>query len=461
MSDAALGAGQVVAGRYRLVELLGQGGMGAVWRADHVTLRSHVAVKLLHKSMLDGDSDDGLKRFLAEAQAAALLRSPHVVQILDHGVDEGTPYIAMELLDGESLASRLASVTTLSLSQTARLVTHVARAVQKAHDAGIVHRDLKPDNIFLVKNDDEEMAKVLDFGIAKMAHGLGEPAAKVSTKEGSLLGTPYYMSPEQVRGHAIDWRSDLWSLGVIAFECVCGRVPFQGTTVGDLLLSICTDPVPVPSTIRSVSTSFDAWFAKATARDVEARFQSAREMAEALRALAEDDGSKSTSGRFSSPPQGGPSEPRPISEARTVDAATLNARAKIEGAATMAPGATPRETIGGAASTAKPALAPRPAWRFAAVSAVVCALGLAAWLSLGQRAPKPAHDGDDPAPQPPASAPAPPRASAEPPATASAEPATPSSAAAPAASASAVPSARPHVPRPAASHKPAKDDLLF
>jgi serine/threonine-protein kinase len=448
MTDAALGAGHVVAGRYRLVELLGQGGMGSVWRADHVTLRSHVAVKLLHKSMLD--SEDGLRRFLAEAQAAALLRSPHVVQILDHGVDEGTPYIAMELLDGENLASRLATVTTLSLSQTARLVTHVARAVQKAHDAGIVHRDLKPDNVFLVKNDDEEMAKVLDFGIAKMAHGLGEPAAKVSTKEGSLLGTPYYMSPEQVRGHAIDWRSDIWSLGVIAFECVTGRVPFQGTTVGDLLLSICTDPVPVPSSIRTLPAGFDAWFAKATARAVEARFQSAREMAEALRALAEDDVSKSTSGRFSTPSEMGTASPRTISEARTV-VAPVDARAKLESAATLAPGSAPAAT---------PPLAPRPAWRFAAAGAVACVLALAGWLSLGQRAPKPAHDGDDAAPKPPASASAPPPlASAGPPS--SAEPAAPPSAAAPAASASSAPSARPHVPRPAASHKPAKDDLLF
>jgi serine/threonine-protein kinase len=493
MSDAALGAGHVVAGRYRLIAQLGQGGMGSVWRADHVTLRSAVAVKLLHRGMLD--DEDGLRRFLAEAQAAAMLRSPHVVQILDHGVDEGTPYIAMELLEGESLASRLAKVRTLSLGQTARLVTHVARAVGKAHDAGIVHRDLKPDNVFLVENDDEEVAKVLDFGIAKIAHGLGEPATKVSTKQGSLLGTPFYMSPEQVRGHAIDWRSDLWSLGVIAFECVCGRVPFEGGTVGDLLLGICTEPVPMPSAFRAVPAAFDAWFAKAVARDIHARFQSAREMAEALRALVEDDAAKSVSGRFSSPMLDRAALSNPgfadehAASAPTLDvgisvsraALSISTRAgaaAISGAPTVAPGRSAAETMGGAASPSSRATTRAP-WKLPLAALAIAALGVAAWLGLRSReATVAARGGDVASPTlAPTAAAGPPSAPpvARPTATAAeAPPAQPraSSSAAPA-SASVAPAVAPPssvAPRPHASSRPAapaspkkpgKDDLLF
>jgi serine/threonine-protein kinase len=280
------GAGHVIAGKYRLVEKLGEGGMGAVWRADHATLGSPVAVKLVNQAQLD--SHDGVARFLNEARAAALLRSPHVVQILDHGVDDGVPFMVMELLEGESLAQRLARVGTLSLAETSRILTQVARAVTKAHEAGIVHRDLKPDNIFLVQNDDEELAKVLDFGIAKVAHGLAQSAHKLSTRTGALLGTPFYMSPEQVRGHAVDARTDLWALAIIGFECAVGRVPFDAETVGDLLLQICTEPIPAPSSFTSVPPSFDAWFARGVARPREERFQSARELAEALRAIAAD-----------------------------------------------------------------------------------------------------------------------------------------------------------------------------
>ena len=276
-------AGDVLSGRYRLVAPLGQGGMGAVWRAEHVTLGSPVAVKLIHAET--ASSPDAQARFLREAQAAAALRSPHVVTVLDSGVEDGVPFIAMELLEGESLAQRLARTGALSAADTERIVTHVARAIQRAHEAGIVHRDLKPDNVFLVKNADEEIAKVLDFGIAKTAEGFGEASA--ATHTGAVLGSPHYMSPEQARGtRAVDHRSDLWALGVIAFQCLTGRRPFEGAVLGDLLLKICAEPIPVPSTIAPVPPGFDAWFARATERDPNRRFQSAWEMADALRGAA-------------------------------------------------------------------------------------------------------------------------------------------------------------------------------
>jgi serine/threonine protein kinase len=214
--------GSLIAGKYRLVSLLGEGGMGSVWRAEHLGLNAPVAVKLLNQVV--AASSDGLGRFHREAQAAAALRSPHVVQIFDHGVDPVSqqPFIVMELMEGESLASRLAREGRLPPEQTARVITHISRALARAHEAGIVHRDLKPDNVFLVQNEDEEIAKVLDFGIAKtQANQLGPGSA---TRTGAVMGTPYYMSPEQISGSkSVDFRTDLWALTIIAFECLSGR----------------------------------------------------------------------------------------------------------------------------------------------------------------------------------------------------------------------------------------------
>jgi eukaryotic-like serine/threonine-protein kinase len=272
----------VLAGKYRLVSLIGRGGMGSVWKAEHLGLRAPVAVKLIDQSieMLP----EALSRFHREAQAAASLRSPHVVQILDHGVDDASqvPFIVMELMEGESLASRLERVNRLSAPETASIVSQVARALIRAHEAGIIHRDLKPDNIFLVRNEDDEIAKVLDFGIAKSkAHAIGSDTA---TRTGSMLGTPYYMSPEQISGSKeIDFRTDLWALAVIAYEALTGARPYTADTVGGLAIQICTQrPVP-PSAHAPVPAGFDAWFDRATALDVSRRHASARELAEDLR----------------------------------------------------------------------------------------------------------------------------------------------------------------------------------
>ena len=272
---------RVLAGRYKLVARMGAGGMGAIWRAEHLVLQAPVAVKLIDRDAVP--DEDTMSRFLREAKAAAALRSPHVVQIIDYGLDGKTPFMVMELLEGENLAQRLKRTRRLSRQDTARILTHVARAMQRAHDAGIVHRDLKPDNVFLVKNEDEEHAKVLDFGVAKIDQsGLGPEATR--TRTGSILGTPYSMSPEQAQGNkAVDHRSDLWSLGVIAFECLTGKRPFYSDGLGDLVLTICVRDLPVPSDVAPVPLGFDEWFARACARDPEQRFQSAREMTEALR----------------------------------------------------------------------------------------------------------------------------------------------------------------------------------
>jgi len=280
--------GQVLGGKYRLVNRLGTGGMGSVWRAEHLTLSSPVALKLIEPTT--ARESDAVHRFLREARTAAALRSPHVVQILDYGVDGDSPYIVMELLDGESLAERLDRLGRLSPTETARIIQHISRALGRAHDAGIVHRDLKPENVFIVKNDDEEVAKVLDFGIVKTdpnTFGTGNSGA--ATRTGTLLGTPYFMSPEQAEGaKSVDFRADIWALGVIAYRCLLGKLPFTGDSVGRLILEICSRPLPVPSHRGSVPEGFDDWFARTCAREPDSRFESAKRAAADLSRLTEE-----------------------------------------------------------------------------------------------------------------------------------------------------------------------------
>ncbi|NLE86060.1 MAG: protein kinase [Myxococcales bacterium] len=279
MADAALEPGRILAGKYRLGERLGEGGMGAVYRAEHLVLQAPVAIKVIEREV----ADEGTRaRFMREAQAAAALRSPHVVQILDYGTEGDVPFMVMELLEGETLAQRIKRKKRLSAQETTWILTHVSRAVAKAHELGIVHRDLKPDNVFLVQNEEDEIAKVLDFGVAKIeATSLSGDS---HTRTGSLLGTPYYMSPEQAQGNkTVDHRSDLWALGVITFECLTGKRPFTSEGLGDLVLQICIRDLPVPSDLAPVPIGFDAWFAKAVQREPDERFQSAKELADALR----------------------------------------------------------------------------------------------------------------------------------------------------------------------------------
>jgi serine/threonine-protein kinase len=267
-------------GKYELVRCVGRGGMGSVWEARHATLGNPVAIKLVEIDMSDPDAR---RRFDNEARAAAALRSSHVIRVFDHGItDEGKPYMVMELLAGEGLDARLARVGRMTVSETSAILAQVCRALDNAHAEGIVHRDLKPENVFLSRDEEGvETVKVLDFGVAKIQKA-GELDA--STRSGTIVGTPFYMAPEQGRGlRGVDHRADLWSLGVIAYECVVGRLPFDGATLGALLVEICSAPIPVPSNVNpSVPKAFDTWFARACARDPKERFSSAAELADAL-----------------------------------------------------------------------------------------------------------------------------------------------------------------------------------
>ena len=272
--------GSIVAERFRLEEELGRGGMGAVWRAKHEALDMPCAVKFIHAQA--ASRDELRDRFRREAQSAAKLRSPFVVQMLDFGVWEDFPYIAMELLEGESLGERLERRGPISLADTVAIAHDVGQALEAARGHGIVHRDLKPDNIFLVNDTAGVVAKVLDFGIAKMGEGMH---ASQLTRTGALLGTPHYMSPEQAHGaKTVDHRSDLWSLAVVVYQCIVGRRPFEGEALGELICNIMGGSLPVPSEQKpGLPRSFDQWWQRAAAREPDQRFASAPAMVEALR----------------------------------------------------------------------------------------------------------------------------------------------------------------------------------
>ena len=390
---------EILAGKYRLVRQLGAGGMGTVWLADHLSLHCPVAIKLIDPEVA---SDSRFRaRFMHEARAAAALRSPHVVQILDYGVDGATPYIAMELLEGESLAERLERTGRLSPQDTARVMTQVGRALSRAEEAGIVHRDLKPANIFLVHNDEEELAKVLDFGIAKhtappaAGSGEGRAGAPPTTESGALLGTRSYMSPEQAGGaRVVDARSDVWALGVITFECLLGQRAYDGETVGEFLQALFGRPPPVPSARGPVPVGFDAWFARACAYAAAERFPSAREACAELRKVCGAEGA-------SEPPS-----PRPGPAPGPAGAAFNRGSA--------APALLPTLPSSGEAS-AKPPAPPARRGRAVAVGAVIVAMVIGAVVAgsvmrSGSRRPAPAVPAPavpPPTATPPAAAPSP------------------------------------------------------
>jgi serine/threonine protein kinase len=279
---------ELVAGKYRLTRLLGRGGMGSVWEGVHDSLGSRVACKFIEPEFVQ--SFDAVTRFENEARAAASLNSKHVVNVYDHGVSaDGRPYIVMEYLKGESLDARIAKLGTVPLQAVAMIVRQISLALFRAHEKGIIHRDLKPENVFLVWDDEDQadLVKVVDFGIAKFKDN--KAGITSATKTGAILGTPYYMSPEQARGlKDIDSRSDIWSLGVIAYQALTGQIPFDGEAVGDLLVKICTeDPTPPSELNPTLPPAIDHWMARALCREPNLRFQDAREMAEALLTIAE------------------------------------------------------------------------------------------------------------------------------------------------------------------------------
>ncbi len=271
---------RVVAGRYRLEELIGSGGMGEVYRATHLELGLPVAVKLLGSSLRGQPA--AIERLRREARALARVKSPHIVQIHDFGVDEGDPFLVTELLVGEPLSSRLDRVGRLSLTETSRLLSQASRGLEAAHDQGIVHRDIKPSNLFLAQTREGEILKVLDFGIAKRAD---EDAGITSPRE--VIGTPLYMSPEHAEGSPVDARTDVWSLAAVTYLMLTGSEAYDAPSTAAILMKIVSGRAPVASAAcPDLPSEFDAFFSKAFAGHIDARFQTCGELALEFAGLA-------------------------------------------------------------------------------------------------------------------------------------------------------------------------------
>ena len=257
--------GSVLAERYRLVRLIGQGGMGRVYEAEHVNITKRLAIKVLHPGALS--DPEAAARFRLEARAASKIGHENIVAIDDSAtLADGTIYVAMEFLEGESLADRMRRKPALSIPEATEILVRVCEGLAAAHAARIVHRDMKPENIFLAKKGARVVPKILDFGIAKMVtdedtHGL--------TRTGAIMGTPMYMSPQQVQGERVDHRSDIYSMGVILFELVTGRTPFKAKTAMQLFQLHLTEPPPRPSTIapeRKIPDALEAVILRALAK---------------------------------------------------------------------------------------------------------------------------------------------------------------------------------------------------
>ena len=278
--------GTLLAGKYRITREIGRGGMAAVYEAENVDIGKRVAIKVLAQELTT--SAIVVERFLREARAAAAIRSPYICDVYDSGkLEDGRPFLVLELLEGDSLYERMTKIRLIPVDTTLSIITQTCRGLTKAHAASIVHRDLKPENIFLTKDEEGKLlAKILDFGLAKFYAPMGgSPQQARLTREGAVFGTPAYMSPEQVRGQgAVDLRADLWALGCIVYECFTGRTVWsteQGVAM--TFAQIASAPLPRPAQYRpDLPESFTQWFDQALDRNIEKRFQTAKEFAETL-----------------------------------------------------------------------------------------------------------------------------------------------------------------------------------
>jgi eukaryotic-like serine/threonine-protein kinase len=281
--------GVTLDGRYRLLRAIGEGGMGVVYEAEHVLLEKRVAVKVLREGF--SKRSDVVERFRQEAKSASRIGHPNIVDVSDFGeTPAGASYIVMEMLKGEDLADVLSRECALSPLRAAHIAFQVARALGATHQKNIIHRDLKPENIYLIsRNDQPDFVKVVDFGVAKMGD-IESLGGRKLTRTGMIFGTPEYMSPEHAAGQAIDHRVDVYALGVILYETLTGRVPFEGDNFMDVLSKHGRDPVPALRSMNPgtrVSPELERVVFRALEKDPGARYATMEEFAGALRATPE------------------------------------------------------------------------------------------------------------------------------------------------------------------------------
>src|SRR5262252_582286 len=281
--NMSLQQGQVLDGKYKIVRVIGEGGMGAVYEGENVRIRRRVAIKVLHAGI--ASNTEMVQRFEREAQVAGTVGNDHILEILDLGaLPAGERYMVMEFLDGETLTDRIKARTRLSPREATRLLRQVLKGLAAAHGEGIVHRDLKPDNIFILREKAgiKDFVKIIDFGISKFTEPGG--ASSRMTRTGALMGTPHYMAPEQATGSTdIDRRTDIYAVGIIMYEMLTGRVPFQAETFNQLLFEIALAKIiPARQVVPDLDPAIDSIVMKASARDPAHRFQTCDEFVAAL-----------------------------------------------------------------------------------------------------------------------------------------------------------------------------------
>jgi serine/threonine-protein kinase len=328
--------GLVVAGRYRIVAPIGRGGMGIVYRVEHTRIGKLLAMKLLAGEL--SSNKDVVRRFKQEALTVSRLSSPYTVQVFDYGVWQHLTYLIMELVEGQDLSRALRRHGPLPFARVGRLMVHVCTSLGEAHGKGIVHRDIKPENIMIVSGPrGSEVAKVLDFGLAKLREN---PDLNEVTTQGAVIGTPYYMSPEQVLGEEVDGRSDLYSLGAVMFRALTGQYPYQASTPMGMFTKHLTEPVPFAHE-RAPQLGIPRGVSEAVARCMTKhkadRFQTIEELREVLLGelaalglpsnerlllLDEREPSPSDPGLGPSPPPR-PSQPEPVDDRAATDPAEV------------------------------------------------------------------------------------------------------------------------------------------
>jgi serine/threonine protein kinase len=273
-------------GEYVVVDRIGSGGMGAVYKAEQPSMNRLVAIKVLHPRFVT--RDDLVARFRREARAMSQLSHPNTARVYKYGaLDDGSVYFVMDFLEGRNLAAEVRENGPMPAERAVRLMVQVCGALEEAHRAGIVHRDLKPENVFLTTQaGNADFPKVLDFGLAKMSEKQMGRGSMMFTQQGMVFGTPEFMSPEQAQGEALDRRSDIYSLALILYELITGKLPFDAKTPLDIMKAHVRDP-PTPLSARVPGKTFwpalDATIAKALAKSPDDRYASAADFGEALR----------------------------------------------------------------------------------------------------------------------------------------------------------------------------------